>query len=378
MDLEGKELSHKMPNLIDLVGSFDNSESPRQSLYSIEKLRDKIKSTNKVVFFTGAGFSKAWSESYPAGFELFSIADVSDRNYNFFYFAKEMGILFPEREDFDDDYAFSKACYEFFKSIKFHLDIYNRYPSLMASFLDRTTIFALEREIIDFIKARFSSFVGESELTPDRPADSELSAQAKNLIEFFNSFISEDKEVSFVTTNYDFVIEKILDSKNRDDICLNRGLINLIDFSAKRWTKNRVSLFKINGGFEIDGCNDSININYSFANSKSNIILPSQEQNYDSKYFKSVFLKSASKLRDANLLVFIGYSLPTEDHTIRFLLKNFIDSRHTDKEIIVVGRSASSAKRIRDNVALLYPQLESEEAIFALDGSFNELVKEKI
>lgn len=363
-----------MNNLIDDLEKLTKTTSFDDKLYSVESLQNKIISSKKLVFFTGAGFSKAWNDAYPAGFELFSITDVSDQNYNFFHFAREMGILFPKKENFKEQNDFAKACYEFFKEIKFHLDIYKRYPSLMASFLDRTTIFALEREIIDFIKSRFSSFVGGLELKKELPPEVEISENAKNLINFFHSFISEQKDISFVTTNYDFVLEKILYGYSEGSICLNRGLINKSDFSEKRWSKNRVCLFKINGGFEIDGCDDNININYSFEDSKSNIILPSQEQNYDNKYFKSVFIKSANKLREADLLIFIGYSLPQEDHTIKFLLKNFIDSRNTDKEVIVVGRSAKSATEIRTRVAQLFPQLEAKDAIFALDGSLNDLV----
>ncbi len=362
-----------MANLIDGLDDFVTSSDNK--FYSPSGLSRKILESKKVVFFTGAGFSKAWSDSYPAGLALFALPERPDNCYNFVGFAEELGVIYPQTSQYNKN-EYEQACYKYFKDVKFHLDIYKRYPSLMPSFLDKTIISALEREIVEFIKKRFSSLVGNQELQPKLPSPSKRNTKIKNFVNFFNRLLSQDKEISFITTNYDFVLEKLLYGQSMDALSINRGLINKKDFNERRWSRKRVSLFKINGGFEIDGCEDNVHINYDFEKCASNIILPSQEQNYDNKYFKSVFIKSAHKLRDANLLVFIGYSLPDEDHTIRFLLKNFIDSNFSMKEIIVVDRDGDSACKVREKIAGLYPTLEESEAIFSLDGSFIDLINE--
>ena len=171
------------------------------------------------------------------------------------------------------------------------------------------------------------------------------------------------------------VFEKILNFVT-PDFTLNRGVIDEDKFNKKEWYTEKVNLFKLNGGFEIkrNGSN-SYCADYSSTNTPSNIILPSQEQNYTDKYFKTVFVKSAEKLREADLLVFIGYSLPEEDHTIRFLLKNFVDSNSQEKEIIIIGRNISSATEIQNKALLLFPSISSSDGVYALNGSFDDLVK---
>lgn len=108
-----------MSTLIDKAENITNSASVDDRLYSVDNLKNKITSNDKLVFFTGAGFSKAWSEKYPAGFELFSITDAEDQDYNFFHFAREMGIIFPKEGDFIDKSDFAKACMIFSKKLSF-------------------------------------------------------------------------------------------------------------------------------------------------------------------------------------------------------------------------------------------------------------------
>ena len=55
---------------------------------------DKILS-GSVVFFTGAGFSKSWSQDYPLGFDLFSINNQEQRNI--FEVANSLNIKKPEK-----------------------------------------------------------------------------------------------------------------------------------------------------------------------------------------------------------------------------------------------------------------------------------------
>ncbi|EHH0745518.1 hypothetical protein J7I10_002657, partial [Vibrio vulnificus] len=161
------------------------------------------------------------------------------------------------------------------------------------------------------------------------------------------------------------------------DVNIVRGVIDKNAFNDIKLGKDRISLFKINGGFDVfkDGNGFFIDHNLSLSDCP-NIILPSKEQNYDDAYFKTVFTKSASKLRDADVLVFIGYSLPEEDHTIRFLLKNFFDSEESDdKEVFIISRNKDSAlSNTYPNAVSIFSKMEELEAIKVLDGDLSSLV----
>ncbi|EPU5971559.1 SIR2 family protein [Vibrio alginolyticus] len=354
----------------DKLGSSGKALVSDESLSNViepsvlaNRLKDK-----KIVFFTGAGFSMAWDASYPSGYKLFYIDDIEDvkQKYNFFKVAPLLEIKEPDPES----NKYEEECLDFFKEIKFHLDIYRRYPSLIPSYLDKTIVNKLENEIRDFIKMRFQTLVGPSEF--DISSTAKVNVKIKGIIQ---RLLKNNKSLSFITTNYDFIIEKIL---NDSDIHLVRGVIDLNAFRKTTLTreKKRVSLFKINGGFDVFKGNDGFYIDHAKSLTESpNIILPSQEQNYDDSYFKSVFMKAASKLRDADILIFVGYRLPPEDHTIRFLLKNFIDSdERENKEVFIVSRTKESAlSEMYPNFRQLFHTLAIDDGVKVLDGDIESL-----
>lgn len=353
-----------MSSLLD--GLKDKSINKADRSILPQDVYNKLLHSKRTVFFAGAGFSKAWDSNYPLGFTLFSITNLSKlrKEYNFFKVATSLGIKVPESSSPE----FEKKCYEYFSEIKFHLDIYKRYPSLMPSYLNLTIIIALEDEIRLFIKNRFIELVGIEELELSVDKDSKHS-----FIPFFERLIKKNCLPSIITTNYDFIFEKILNNLSVS-ITLNRGVIDKAKFVKKEWHEQKLDLLKLNGGFEIyRSPSGSFHADYSNTCESPNIILPSQDQNYDDKYFKTVFVKSAEKLREADILVFIGYSLPKEDHTIRFLLKNFVDSHSKDKEIILIDRDLESAQKVQITALSLFPSIADQEGIYALNGSFNDL-----
>lgn len=333
------------------------------------KLYDKIISNeNGVIFFCGAGFSKAWDNNYPTGLALFAIENSSDSDENFFKFATDMEIQKPT--DNGDEQQYNEDCYRYFREVKFHLDSYKRYPSLMPSYIDSTIISALESEIRGYIKARFVTMVGQAELDVDLDIDNAFTRF------FAQMFAQSSSAISFITTNYDFIIEKIL-RNSAQDISLNRGVVDKKQFAAKKWHKDKVNLFKLNGGFEVSSDSQGSFIDYDGHHEHlDNIILPSPQQNYNDPYFDSVFVKSAAKLREANLLIFVGYSLPEEDHTIRFLLKNFNDSSNTEKEIVVIDYGEQNAMDVARKAQDVFPSLAEKEAIFALKGNLSDLLEQ--
>ncbi|MEH6554743.1 MULTISPECIES: SIR2 family protein [Pseudoalteromonas] len=353
-----------MSKLLNKV--LDVPQESVENKISIEQAQSLILSKNKkVAFFAGAGFSKAYKEDYPLGFNLFSVDDFQTlkANFNFYTIANDLGIKAPCNESGPE---FNKDCYRFFSQIKYHLDIYKRYPSLMPSFLDYSGIHFLEEEIRKFIKNRFVDLVGEDELQLNCNTSS-------NLTSFFESIV-ELKDFTFITTNYDYVIEKLL-YHSKPSIKINRGITSKKCFDEVNTGRATISLFKINGGFDIHQDHKGrYCVDYS-SKEVPNIILPSEEQNYDDKYFRTIFLKSAEKLRQAELLIFVGYSLPYEDKAIQFLLKNFSDSTSNNKQIIFMGRSYNSAKEKLAKLRDLFPAVFEKGGVSLLDGSFEDFIK---
>ncbi|EIF8196557.1 hypothetical protein LF025_004264, partial [Vibrio vulnificus] len=130
-------------------GKSLSTSQPDERVVTPENLISRLKN-KKIVFFTGAGFSIAWNGSYPDGYRLFLIDDIEavKENHNFFKVASLLHINEPNIESTN----YKSDCLNFFKEIKFHLDIYKRYPSLLPSYLDKTIVQQLENEIRDFIK----------------------------------------------------------------------------------------------------------------------------------------------------------------------------------------------------------------------------------
>lgn len=110
-----------MSKLLNKV--LDVPQESVENKISIEQAQSLILSKNKkVAFFAGAGFSKAYKEDYPLGFNLFSVDDFQTlkANFNFYTIANDLGIKAPCNESGPE---FNKDCYRFFSQIKYHLDM---------------------------------------------------------------------------------------------------------------------------------------------------------------------------------------------------------------------------------------------------------------
>ncbi|MFS1458221.1 SIR2 family protein [Vibrio splendidus] len=375
------------------------------TVISIESLKSKLKEKDQdIVFFTGAGFSKAWNDCYPLGFALFSIDfDSNGDSYNFLTLADKLHIPRPLKHiEVDikekihattDDLKkykleeelkaknYDRQCYNFLSEIKYHLDLYKKYPSIMPNFLDATLISGIECEIKQFVRSRFLELTKK-----DTPLDAAHSKSGnQHIVRFFKEINNAENCISFISTNYDFVIEKIFSGFGVN--FFERGFIQREALSKNIWGKDETKIYKLNGGFEIYSSNHNYCIDYAKARKKKpnpvefetpSIIIPSQEQDYSDRYFENCFSKASNKLRAANKLVFIGYSLPKEDNAIRFLLKNFLDCpehKLGEKEIYVISYSKSDALSIRERVMEVYPRLAKKEfAITALEDGFTQLV----
>ncbi|MGG4702976.1 hypothetical protein, partial [Providencia stuartii] len=78
-------------------------------------------------------------------------------------------------------------------------------------------------------------------------------------------------------------------------------------------------------------------------------------------------------LRTADILIFIGYSFPSEDFIIQFLLKSFLDTNNKNKETIIISRDKESAINCHKNACNIFKELHDKSGLYYVDKGFVEL-----
>jgi len=193
----------------------------------------------------------------------------------------------------------------------------------------------------------------------------------------------------FLSTNYDYVIETILDNVGERGALRNtyRG-ITPAQINGKRnnnvvqdrWSVN--SLIKINGGFEIVPSDTGYDIDYrkrSFEQVRADapeIMMPSKEQNYMNAYFTSIFPKAVRLLQESDVLVIVGYSLSEEDALLRFLIRQFAEDLRDvhGKSIFYIDYTSQDLLEERLQGCFRYMNRMDVNNIFTYSGGFVEWI----
>lgn len=290
-----------------------------------------------VTFWCGAGFSKAWEPRSPTGHELFNLdeKDIHDR-YGF-DLDRILGV--------DTLNALSEADLQ---KINYFLDMNEKYPDIRSRYIDSQNIEILRGYLRVSVLKKFNKICGLNHTTKESYkffTEKETRPQEKIRNFFHNLFImghgsafAEGIRYHFITTNYDFVIESILDPPDPDNsphIHTYRGFspLHIDGYPNPKPLHSHMlvhHLIKLNGGFEILQAHDgNFDLDYRGRSDKEIaerppiLMLPSREQNYTHPYFAAVFPKAVRLMRDTRILVIVGYSLPPEDTLIRFILRQF-------------------------------------------------------
>lgn len=350
----------------DGVGSASAAEATAGLSEIMGRLNDK-----RVCFFLGAGFSKAWDKKYPLSNEVFSIsnkeAEINKEKYGFFSLFDSLNFVWGDESSNNEDKA------KIFKNFKFTMDVYRRYPSLLPEHVDKQTVDIFERQIKTYIKNKFvDKFIDDTEFQLDH---NKFTKEQLNIINFFKRLIT-GSTLNVITTNYDITIDKVLHNASPSRNIL-RGFPVHFNEKMKCPRKGGVGLYKLNGGFEVINHDGLFKIDYDSMNDNEispNIILPSNDQDYSDKYFKNMFIKSSNQLRNSDILVFVGYSFPPEDHIIQFLLKTFTDNDDCDKEVIIIDRDEKSAQQCYENAQGVFNDLHEKDGLYYFKGSFLDVV----
>ncbi|WP_165504998.1 SIR2 family protein [Rhizobium leguminosarum] len=354
----------------------------------------RTKGLTNFTFFAGAGFSKAWDPAAPIGSELFTIKpDVIEKVADVGALARMFGL--STLDDIEP---------EMLRQIVYQIDMYERYPDVRSRYIDDQNLRmfrgALRAAVVDrYDKITnlnyFDTAIEKFPLTDPTDAQSDILAFFRHLHARIDGSQgpADGIRTQFVTTNYDYVIETILDNVlNPDDtlfLYTYRGFtpVRVVDEPNmapvhEHWLVQH--LLKINGGFEILRKGDDYILDYS-RRSPAQIIadppilmLASREQDYSDPYFKTVFPKVVRLMRDTAVLVIVGYSLPADDALIRFFIRQFAEEPEDGRGKVVFYIGPGTDEQKRSVLEEVFPSMERENApmLITHNGGFDEFAAE--
>ena len=339
-------------------------------------------------FWCGAGFSKSWDPSYPTGANLFS----GNLTWEFDFLPTVCGSLGLDSRALEMENV---------KDIVYALTMYRKYPDLRPRYVDEELIAASFGELIDWVQASLEHNVkhigylspGEHLFTLLGRLSKDQGAILRMFEQIFRMSHGGDGHASgvrphFLTTNYDFVIETIIDSHLGDDDSLflytYRGFTptsikgaNHHRIAIDNWLS--LNLLKLNGGLEIRSEGNRFCLDYSKREvrdpvSRPKLILPSREQDYSDGYFIELFRKCVRLLRETKVLIIVGYSFPDDDAVLRFLVRQFAESAEDalGKSIFYVDLSPRT-----DCLSRLFSHcgFEDEPRIYSYTGRFGKFAE---
>ena len=324
-----------------------------------------------ITFFLGSGFSKSWDKRYPSGTELFEInREKMNRDLNKLY-------SFFDQCDF---FNTKNIDYNKFTEFYYKLGMLKKYPEIRPRYIDQQAIYFIEQEFKALIWQALDKQVNINYFHEGGLCHKKKNNNQKEIINFFkilfdqidgSNGIPEGIRINFITTNYDYLIEGILDEIYGPEDGFHypytyRGftphLLNgekIIDPLRNHWFVG--NLIKINGGLEIRQDDSFFNIDYrpqileQVINNPPEIILPTKNQDYASPYFKSIFPKAIRVLQESKILIVIGYSFPKEDALVKFILSHFAEDHRdmADKKIFYID--LGDKKHLEEKITKVFP-----------------------
>lgn len=346
-----------------------------------------------LTFWVGAGFSKAWNSQYPTSAELFRIRGREvDKIADPGALSRTFGVDMREGLDFDR-----------VRALVYQLDMQARYPDVRSRYVDDQNIEALRSALASAVVARFVEITGMEPF--DREAAkfriTDPTPEQREIVAFFNDLerrddgsqdVVEGLRTHFISTNYDNVIETILDNIiGEDDSTFIYGYRGVTPVEIEGMRPAKVmhdhwlvrQLIKINGGFEILRQKDGFVFNYEnrtrseIASNPPVVMLPSREQDYSDSYFRAVFPKAVRLLRETTVLVIVGYSLPDDDALMRFIIRQFAEEPEDGRGKVLFYVDPSDAAAKRKRLETVFPLRDGKyPTVVPFNGTFNDFVRQ--
>lgn len=353
-----------------------------------------------VTFFLGAGFSKSWDSDFPVGSDLFSFA-YSEWSTLGGPLEEFLRLCNYQTFDLDIDAAM-------FKDIVYQIGMMKKYPEMRPRYIDDQNLDMVEKHLRYLVRKKFEQsaplyFEEDGKL---KLSNSPTKAQRK-ILSFFQVLersndgsqgITEGLRANYLTTNYDFVIEAILDNAIAPDdsyrLYIYRGLTPLRYCGRKPDTTvfdNSLvgNLLKINGGFEVFKSEGGFEFDYrepkddaALRANPPQLMLASREQDYTQAYFRALFPKVIRLLQETTVLIVVGYSLPDEDALLRLIVRQFAEDRADGNRKFLFYIDLSAEPEQVERVNGVFPHVGEMQGLTVLpySGSFSlwcaEVLKE--
>ncbi len=352
-------------------------------------------SLTNITFFVGAGFSKTWDPASPTGNDLFT-------------FPREFLAEIGPHVEFDELLAqpgyptLDDAAPATFKELVYNLSMQLKYPGIRTRYMDDNSIRFVIDEVKAVVQRRFESLAAVNYVGTDGrfPAPVEPSGNQASILRFFDWLAQHQTQLDgsprgvhtdFVSTNYDYLVETILDNTGERNALRNtyRGFTpSLVNGSRStnivqdHWSIN--TLIKINGGFEVIANGTHYDIDYrerAFEQVRERapeIMMPSKEQNYVNPYFSAIFPKAVRLLQESRVLVIVGYSLSEEDALLRFLIRQFAEDLRDvhGKHIFYVDFTDAGTLEQRLQGCFRYINRMSVDNVYTVSEGFVDWVSE--
>ena len=346
-----------------------------------------------LTFWAGAGFSKAWDPKAPPGSELFTFeTGLIDQSISPYALSLMFGLD-----------SLSQISYDELRQIVYQLDMYERYPDVRSRYIDDQNIRLLRAALRSAVIQRYEQIteLNYFDTMSGKFQCLDRTSVQQDIINLFaylymrvngSEPLIEGIRTHFVTTNYDFVIETILDAilGEGDSLFLStyRGftptqVANESNVSPVHHHELVGHLLKINGGFEILANGEDYLLDYShresdaILNQPPVLILPSREQNYSDPYFRAIFPKAVRLLRETKILVLVGYSLPEDDALIRFILRQFAEAPEDGRGKYIFYIDPVLDKKKVETLAQVFPMIkEKAPELYTFEGGFDTFAAE--
>ena len=255
------------------------------------------------------------------------------------------------------------------KEVTSFLDLCTQHEFLRGNLMDHYSPQRLKADLAEGIKDYFRTIHYINDLkeaaTGRLPVKSRKSPHRRPMIKLLTQLLHDRCEdtqdnagldLCFVTTNYDYCVESWIQESD-EEFSLEELYRGFTPSHINGEENNQylmavpygLRLFKLNGGFEITESPSGFAIDYRLHKPSSVMMLPSSHQDYGTEYFQCVLGKAAAAFREADLLLFVGYSFPPEDVLIRRLTALFGDSQRPGrkKQLIAICRSGSQQLKYR-------------------------------
>lgn len=346
-----------------------------------------------LTFFTGAGFSKSWDEKFPVGDELFS--------FSFDEWHRHGGPLVEFLSLINYPLFELDLTASLFKDIVYQIGMMRKYPSIRPRYIDDQNLDMVERHLRYLVRRKFEQiaplYYENSSKKLEFPFPPTKQQRAiLNLFRIIQELgdgsqgVPQGLRPNYISTNYDYVLEAILDNSIAPDdsysLYTYRGITPSLYCRETPYTTvydNWLvsNLLKINGGFEI--FKNDANFEFDYTNTRSDeqlrknppqLMLASREQDYTQEYFHALFPKVVRLLHETKLLIVVGYSMPEEDALLRLIIKQFAEDRADGSHKILFYVDKSNEETQREKVNSVFPHVGELNGLTVVpySGSFGD------